>query len=266
MMNGKTESPLAERRGTRLLRYAPIALLLVGIAVAYGSGGHGHLSFDALLRSEASLRALILANPVVGPLAFLIAYVLVVAMSFPSAALLAILSGFLFGWPLGTGLAFLGSTIGSSLLFLATSSAFGGLLRKRAGRTAALVSEEFRRDGFGYLLALRLAPFVPAAVVTIVPALVGVRLLPFAAATAIGIVPAVLVYAWLGQGIADALLAAEREGRQFATADLVSPQITVGFAALALVATLAVIVKRLLASRSAHISPPVDVTRDHRQS
>ena len=61
------------------------------------------------------------------------------------------------------------------------------------------------RDGFSYLLSLRLLPIFPFWLVNLAPALVGMRLAPFALATAIGIVPGVLFLVSIGAGLGDLL-------------------------------------------------------------
>ena len=65
--------------------------------------------------------------------------------------------------------------------------------------------EGFRKDAFNYLLFLRLVPLFPFFLVNLAPAIFGVRLAPFVAATAIGIVPATFVYALAGAGLDGAI-------------------------------------------------------------
>jgi len=67
------------------------------------------------------------------------------------------------------------------------------------------VREELRRDGFSYLLAIRLVPAFPFWLVNLAAALSGMRLLPYAAATVIGVTPATFVFASIGAGIGEVL-------------------------------------------------------------
>lgn len=85
--------------------------------------------------------------------------------------------------------------------------------------------------------------------VNIAPAFFRVRVRTFLAATLIGIVPGGFAYAWLGAGLDSVLLASEAAGRKAGVGDLVTPEITAAFVALALVAALAIIVKRVWTSR-----------------
>src|SRR4029077_18693723 len=102
----------------------------------------------------------------------------------------------------------------------------------------------FEEDAFAFLLVLRLAPFIPFFVVNVAPAFFHVRLRTFVPATAIGIVPGDFAYAWLGQGVGSVLDAAKAAGRNATAKDLVTPEITFAFAALALVALVAAVVRK----------------------
>jgi uncharacterized membrane protein YdjX (TVP38/TMEM64 family) len=231
-------------------RFAPLVLIAGGLVLCWMLGWHRYVSIAWLADSRDMLRGYVDANYLVSALVFVVFYVVVTALSFPAASMLTIFAGFLFGWLPGAGLAIVGATGGASILFLAARSAFGGFLRDRAGGLAASFSKGFEKDAFAYLLVLRLAPFVPFFLVNIAPALCGVRPKVFVAATAIGILPGALAYSWLGQGLDSVLLAAKAAGRRASIHDLVTPEITIAFAGLALVALLAAIVRRYVASRA----------------
>ncbi len=196
-----------------------------------------------------ALEAFVARHPVVAPLGFLVVYVLTVAFSIPVSSVLTIAGGFLFGWLLGGLLSLIASTVGATGVFMAARSAFGHFLRDRAGGFSARLAKGFRDDAFAYLLVLRLAPFIPFALVNIAPALFDVKPRSFVVATAIGIVPIVFAFAWLGHGVESVLAAASKAGRHVTVSELITPEITVAFAALALVAALAAIVRKVSASR-----------------
>ncbi len=184
----------------------PLLLLLLG-GVAWSVGlGHA-LSWQALAANLAQLRQVASSHPRLAPLAFASFYVVTAALSLPYGALLSIAGGVLFG-PLEAVLCIVpGATVGATLLFLAARSAFGALLRERAASLLATVRPGLERDGFSYLLSLRLLPVVPFWLANLAPALVGMRLAPFVGATAIGIVPGALLFATVGAGLGDVLAA-----------------------------------------------------------
>jgi uncharacterized membrane protein YdjX (TVP38/TMEM64 family) len=77
-------------------------------------------------------------------------------------------------------------------------------MRRRAGTLLDRIRPGLHRDGFSYLLALRLVP-TPFWLVNLGAALCGMRLLPFTVATLVGIIPATFVLAWIGAGVGDVL-------------------------------------------------------------
>jgi uncharacterized membrane protein YdjX (TVP38/TMEM64 family) len=226
-------------------RFMPLAVIVVCLAAGYALGWQRYLTLDYLAASRLALKETVAANPVAAPLAFMGLYALVVALSIPAASILTIFAGFLFGWLLGGVLVAIAATAGATVLFLAARTAFGDFLRERAGDRVLRLAEGFEKDAFGYLLALRLAPVFPFFIVNIAPAFFQVRLRTYLAATFLGILPATFVYAYLGRSIDAVLTEAHRAGRPVGLTDLVSPQVTIAFLLLALIAVLPVAVRAL---------------------
>ena len=169
------------------------------------SGLLDQVSWVGLARRHAALDAWVGANRSLAIVLFVAVYVASVALSLPHAALLTASGGLLFGTLLGGALAVAGATIGAVLLFLIARSAFGDPLARRAGTRLGKLREELRRDGFTYLLALRLVPLFPFWLINLAAALCGMRLRDFAIATLIGIMPVTFVYASIGAGLGDVL-------------------------------------------------------------
>lgn len=234
----------ADMRG-RAWRFAPALVVAAGLVAGYALGLQRYLSLDFLAASSDALTGYAAAHPVLAPALFFAAYVAAVAFSFPAASVLTVFGGFLFGWLAGGLLVAFAATLGATLLFLAARGAFADVLRRRLGGFAGRVAAGFEEDAFGYLLALRLAPVFPFFVVNIAPAFFKVGLRTYVAATFLGILPATFAYAWLGQGVGSVVEAARRAGRTAGLADIVTPQITLAFALLALVAALPPIVRRI---------------------
>lgn len=238
------EARKGENRGFR--RFAPMAIIVAGLSIGYALGWQRYLSLDYLAESREMLHVFVEANYAASLAGFTVIYALAVAFSFPAASILTIFGGLLFGWLVaGTAVAF-AATVGASALFLAARSAFGDFLKRRVGGLGARLADGFERDAFGYLLVLRLVPFFPFWVVNIAPALFGVRLKTYVAATFLGILPGCFAYAWLGQGVESVLVAAANAGESVSVRDLVTPEITIAFAALAAVAFIPVAGRALL--------------------
>jgi len=198
-------APAGANPGPRAVRLWPLAVLAAALALAYALGLHRYLSLDALAAHRAALAALVADRPVAAGALYVGAYIAVVALSLPGGAVMTLAGGFLFGPWLGTGLTVVGATIGACLLFLAARSALAPFVAERAGPLLDRVRPGLERDGFFYLLSLRLIPAVPFWLANLAPALVGMRFLPYAAATAIGIVPGTAVFAGIGAGLGEIL-------------------------------------------------------------
>lgn len=234
-----------EPTGASLWRFVPVALIAAGLVAGYAFGLQDYLTLGFLAEQRDALKAIVAERYALSLAAFVVVYVLAVAFSFPAASVLTIFGGFLFGWAVGGAAVAVGATIGASLIFLATRSAFGGFLRARVGGFVQRLADGFREDAFGYLLVIRLAPVFPFFVVNIAAALFDISLGRFVAATFVGILPGTFAYAYLGQGVDSVLVAARDAGRTVSLSDLVTTEITLAFLALAAVAAIPTIVSRL---------------------
>jgi uncharacterized membrane protein YdjX (TVP38/TMEM64 family) len=234
-----------------LVRYAPMAIIVAGLASAYALGLHRYLTLEWLGDSRDALRARVATDLPGSILLFLLIQVTAVAFAAPFGAIFAVFAGFLFGWKLGMAVVWSGAVVGATILFLAARSAFGGVLKARAGGFAGRFAEGFEADAFSYLLVLRIAPFIPFFVVNILPAFFNVRLRTFLVATMIGILPGAFAYSRLGEGIDSMLAVARAAGREVTLADVVTREISLAFAALALVTLFAAVVRRRWMSRAA---------------
>jgi uncharacterized membrane protein YdjX (TVP38/TMEM64 family) len=190
-----------------LKRFAPLLLILSLLAAGLAFGVQHQLSWAALAAHQAALRTWVAADPFATAAAYLGVYTLAVAVSFPGAIWITVAGGLLFGTIAGAALAVTGATIGAVLLVLAARSALGPFLARRAGRLIEGLRPRLQRDGFSYVLALRLIPVVPFWLTNLAAALAGVRLSHFVAATLIGTIPATTVFASIGAGVGRVLAA-----------------------------------------------------------
>ena len=254
------EAPAAK---SSLKRWAPVALLVAGIATAYASGAHKYLSLDTIAENRDSLMAYVSSNYIVSIGAFMLTYIIAVALSLPGALLLTILGGFLFGWAIGGTITVLAATAGGILIFLIAKTSLGDALTSKAGPWMEKLSGGFREDAFNYLLFLRLVPVFPFWLVNIAPAIAGVGLGTFAITTLIGIIPGTFAFSLAGSGL-DSIIDAQKQvfdtcvaqnGAQNCTfsldaGSLVTPQLLAAFAALGVVAIIPVVVKKLRGKKS----------------
>lgn len=176
-----------------------LIVLVAAVLAAHVSGVADMASLESVQARRSDLLALVEAHPVLAPVAFVAAYVLIVSLSLPVAVVATLLGGFLFGPILGTVLVVVAGTAGATVVFLVARTAFGEGLRRKAGPLYERVATGMRENAFEYLLFLRIVPLFPFFLVNILPALFDVRLRTFVLATLIGIVPGTFVYANLGR-------------------------------------------------------------------
>lgn len=245
MMTGRSEEKRQEGSGGTVKRFAPLAVVVAGLAFGYAMGWHQYLSLGYLAESREFLLDFVDKNYLASLFGFLLVYALAVAFSFPAASVLTIFGGLLFGWLVAGVVVAVAATLGATVVFVAARTAFGDILHKKLGSRVARLADGFERDAFGYLLVLRLAPIFPFWIINIAPAFFEVRLRTYVAATFIGILPGTFAYAWLGQGLDSVLVAAREAGREVSLRDLVTPEITLAFLALALVALIPTVVRKL---------------------
>ena len=191
--------------GTRAawLRRLPILVILV-VAVFGAIALRDDLSFDTLARHRQALLAFRDAHYLWAVLAFMAAYVAIVALSLPGGTIASLTGGFLFGLFPGVAYVVLAAGAGAVLVFLAARAGFGAGLAQRldaAGGKAARLQAALRRNEWSVLFLMRLVPLVPFFIANLVPALVGTSLWRFAVSTFVGIIPGALVYTSVGSGL-----------------------------------------------------------------
>lgn len=234
-----TSSP----RANGLMRYLPLAAIVVA-AVLGAIFLRDWLNFETLGRNREALLAFRDANYSTTALAFVGAYILIVAFSLPGAAIATLTGGFLFGLVPGALFNAVAATIGATAIFLAAKHGLGDRLAAKleaSGGAVRKIREGIREDETSYLFIMRLVPAVPFFVANLIPAFVGVGLAKYVVTTFLGILPGSVVYTWVGAGLGEVFA---RGG----TPDLgiiFEPQVIGPLLGLAALAFLPVAVKKL---------------------
>jgi uncharacterized membrane protein YdjX (TVP38/TMEM64 family) len=228
-------------------------------------GGRRYVSLQSLAEHRMALKALVADNFAVAVLAYVGVYASAVILMFPTAAVMTLTGGFLFGWALGSALTLIAATFGATVSFLLARTVFSEVISARAGPWLCKLRDGFQKDAFNYLLFLRLVPAFPFWFMNLAPALLGVRLREYVAATAIGIIPGTLAFSVIGSGLDDVLAARYQAyldcfQRVPATASpcrfnlhpsaFLTPQLVSALVLLGIVAILPVLAKRLWKSKA----------------
>ncbi len=252
-------------RPVSYLRLGLFAALLVAALAAFLLGGRHYISLQSLAEHREGLRALVMQNFALSLLVYFLSYVLAIVLMFPTAAVLTLAGGFLFGGIIGGLMTIAAATSGATISFLLARTVFAEALIQRAGAWLCRLRAGFQKDALSYLLFLRLVPAFPFWFMNLAPALLGVRLRDFVIATALGIIPGTLAFAFIGAGLDDVLVAQHQAYldclRQAPGPDMpcrfnlhpsafITPHLLIALLLLGLVAILPVLLKKLWKSKA----------------
>ncbi len=202
-----TESPKPSRQAS-IVRL--VALVLVLAAVALGAWKAGLLDLrdpEALLAAVERARAV----PYIA-VVFVLAYMVVATFGLPATPF-TLAGGILFGTGLGSGLNWLGATLGATGTYMLARAVGGDALRGLLGSQAARLDLRAGERGFGTLLRLRLLPVIPFNALSLTAALSGIPLRPYVAATGLGILPGTVIYTYFAGSLVGGVSGASSEAR-----------------------------------------------------
>ena len=182
-----------------------IALVAV-IAIAIGAFFYFDLgrfsSLDGFKSQQATLSALVAANPLQSALAFFLAYVAVAALSLPGAVIMTLVGGAIFGFGKGLVLVSFASAIGATLAFLSSRFLLRDWVQAKFGERLKPINDGVAKDGPFYLFALRLVPLFPFFVVNLVMGLTTIKTWPFYWVSQLGMLAGTAVFVNAGTQLA----------------------------------------------------------------
>ena len=228
-------------------RYLPLAILLLVLSAFLVLRATGHLDFlslDALKDNQAKLHAWVDGNFLAIYAAYFVVYVLVTACSLPFALLMTLTGGFLFGVVWGGVAVVFAATIGATIVFLATRSAFGDFFRQRAGSKIKKLEEGFQKDVVSYMLFLRFIPIFPFFLINIAAAVFRVPLRIFFLTTLFGVAPGTFIYALSGSSLNDIFAA----GQDFSPETILTPKVIAALVGLSLLSLLPILYRKFKTS------------------
>ena len=181
-----------------------ITIIVVAVLGAYFL--RDYLTFDTLKENREALLAFRDANYALTVLAFIAAYILIVAFSLPGATIATLTGGFLFSTFPGALFNILAATIGATAIFMAARWGGGEKLAAKMDSSEGAVKKiksAIDDNQWEALLLIRLVPAVPFFMANLIPALVGVSLFRFVVSTFFGIIPGAVVYTSVGAGLGE---------------------------------------------------------------
>lgn len=188
-----------------LLKRLPI-IIIAAVALGGIFFLRDKLTFEALAENREALLAFRDANYLLTVLAFVSAYVVIVAFSLPGATIATLTGGFLFATFPGALFNMTGATIGATAIFLAARWGFGDSLGRKLENSEGAVKKI--KDGidenqWSMLFLIRLVPAVPFFLANLIPSFLEVPLHRFVISTFLGIIPGAVVYTSVGAGLGE---------------------------------------------------------------
>ena len=180
-----------------------VAIVALAAAFAWQHFGLGQLlSLESLKSSRDALVAQVQQRPLATSAIYFAVYVAVAALSLPGAAVMTLAGGAMFGLGWGLLLVSFASSIGATLAFLVARHLLRDSVQARFGKQLAPINEGMARDGWLYLLTLRLVPAFPFFLVNLVVALTPIAAMRFYWVSQLGMFAGTAVFVNAGTQLA----------------------------------------------------------------
>lgn len=211
-----------------------IGVVILVIALFYAFDLGRYLSLDYIKASQARFDALYRDHRVLVVAAYMLAYIIMAALSLPGAAVMTLLAGALFGRLVGTVAVSFASSIGATLACFVARFVLRDWVQAKIGDRLTAINAGMEREGAFYLFTMRLIPVFPFWLVNLAMGLTHLPLRTFYWVSQVGMLPATLVYVNAGTEL----------GKITSLGGLVNPPLIFSFVLLGL---FPLIVKKLMA-------------------
>lgn len=161
------------------------------------------ISFDYIKTSLSAFNDFYDKRPALAIAIFMIIYVVVTALSIPGAAVLTLLAGALFGLITGTVIVSFASTVGATLAFLMARFLIGNYVQERYGDKLTVINKGIDKEGWVYLLTLRMIPVFPFFVINLMMGITKIKVMTFFITSQIGMFAGTVAYVYAGQELAE---------------------------------------------------------------
>ncbi|NQW08591.1 MAG: TVP38/TMEM64 family protein [Alphaproteobacteria bacterium] len=183
-------------------------------------------------------------HPILGAVLYLIIGALGKVTPVPGGILLMLSAGFLFGPVAGPVLAATGAGLSALVVAAVGRNLFPNTVERLWGRRLMRYGQALARDGFFYLLALRLVPVIPAWLVNLVPIAIDIRYRTVFLATVIGVTPVSVIVGRLGGTLKDI-----SDTTTLAPTDIMTTETVLLLSALALISLAPIVARRFQRAR-----------------
>ena len=168
-------------------------ILLLFFAV-YVFDVQDYLTLEYLKKNLDRFRGFYQQHMVLTVTVFMVSYIFSTALSIPGATVFSLFSGALFGRFWGTVFASFATTIGGTLAFLSARFFLKDFVQAKFSRKLLLVNKGIERDGWVYLLILRLIPVFPFFVINLIMGVTPIGTLTFMFVSQLGMLAGTFFY------------------------------------------------------------------------
>jgi len=178
-----------------------IWLLIIFMALCvtfFGLNLNQYLSLDYFSQQKANILNLYAQHPTLFAGIYFVVYVIVTAISLPSAAIITLIGGAIFGLVNGTVLVSFASTIGATFSFLIARTLLRDSVEKRFANTFETINKGAEKKEAFYLLGLRLIPLIPFVAVNLFMGLTSIKTSRYFIVSQLGMLPGTLVFVYAG--------------------------------------------------------------------
>lgn len=229
-------------RTRRRLKPAILLFVLIATIIAIRlSGQAGSFTMENLKQHQAVLEQAVHEHYGLAVACYIAVYAASTALAIPGALILTLAGGLLFHTFPGIIYVNIGATTGAILAFVFSRYIFRTWFQERYSYRLRGFNDDFEKNGYLYLLSVRLIPVFPFFLINVLSGLTTIPLLIFVWTTAVGILPGSLVYTYAGNQI----------GTLTSSREIMSAPVLLAFFLLALVVILPAIVKKLQSARRA---------------
>ena len=179
-----------------------LCVILLGSSLFYFFGPDDSLSLEWLKDNQRPLGTFYQGNSLTVMVGFVALFLVIGLFLLPGATLLSVLSGAVFGLPLGPLLVSLGSTLGAVLAFFVARYIFRDWVERRFGERLTPIHEGLCENDIHFMLVLRLVPLFPFFLVNIAMGVSPISWKVFMVGTLLGKLPATWIYANAGSHLA----------------------------------------------------------------
>jgi uncharacterized membrane protein YdjX (TVP38/TMEM64 family) len=181
-----------------------VPLILISIWINHRFQLDSIRTIEDLGRATTKIRATLhpeddFAGKLKSYLVFLLGAIALSTVGWPRWTICAV-AGMVYGAFMGIVLSTIGTVVGSILSYFLGGSLLKSMVRRRFGDRLKDFDARIKRDGFGYILHLRLLPGSPGLVTNLLAGACRVRLSHYSLATLIGYVPKTMMFCLLASG------------------------------------------------------------------